>query len=170
MTVGSSSRRLLAFLAASGFAAGILIYVGSFPRARVSDASLWWVAFVLGWMALFLPLYVIEYPASRTASFAWKGFARGMPSYVAPFSVLLSLIAVGHFLWFTAHSGWGVPEFQDGQYVSVARGRILRVLTEAEFFKLRAMDARMFATTMSYLYFTPMTYWWFHRDDRLTSS
>jgi len=120
-------------------------------------------------MALFAPIYALEYPASRTLSFSWKGFARGMPSWVAPCSRLLSLIALAHFVWFAVHSGWGVPAIEDGQYVLTARGKILKVLTQAEYLKLTAAGGRMFATMMISFYFVPMMYWWFRRNQQKTA-
>jgi len=57
----------------------------------------------------------------------------------------------------------GVPEVQDGQYVLISHGHILKVLTQAEFVKLRAAGARMFASVMILFYFMPVMYWWFRR-------
>ena len=124
----------------------------------------WYIPLLLGWMALFVPIYALEYPASRAPSFAWKGFARGMPSWVAPCSWLLMLVALAHFVWCVVHYGWGAPEIVDGQYVLDSRGRILKVLTQAEYLKLRAVGARAIATILIYFYFTPMMYWWFRRN------
>jgi hypothetical protein len=59
-------------------------------------------------MALFAPIYALEYLGSSEPSLAWKGFARGLPSWVGPCGVLLSLIALAHFIWFAVHSHWGV--------------------------------------------------------------
>jgi hypothetical protein len=161
--MGPNLRRVFAFLAACGLAVSIGSYLTSFSASPADAISRCWIVLLLGWMALVAPIYVIEYPASRAASFAWTGFARGMPSWVAPCSWLLSLICGAHFAWFATHAGWGVPEIRDGQYALVSHGRILAVLTQAEYVKLRAAGARMFAAGMITVYFLPMTYWWFRR-------
>jgi hypothetical protein len=160
--------RLLALLSACGISASLAIYAESFLRPRADIISLWWVVLILGWMALFIPIYALEYPESRSPSFAWKGFARGTPKWVAPCSWLLAAIAVLNFAWFAAHAGWGVPEIHDGQYVLNARGHVLKVLTQLEYFQLRAAEARLFATTMIYFYFLPLMYWWFRPSQKLT--
>jgi hypothetical protein len=160
----STVRGFAAFLAACGIAASILAYVVSFDGALVDIAFPWLGLLFIGSMALIIPIYARDYPASRVPSFVWKGFARGMPSWVAPCSWFLSLICIAHFVWFAVHTGWGVPEIQDGQYILDARGQTLKVLTQSEYFTLKEAELRMFATLMIYFYFLPMTYWWFRRE------
>ncbi len=156
-------RRFLASLSACGIATSLIAYIESFSATRVDSTFRWSIILIPGWMALFIPIYALEYPASRAPSFSWKGFARGMPSWVVLCSRLLFLIAIGHLAWFAVHSGWGVPTIRDGQYVLIARGRVLKILTEAEYLKLAAAGARTFAAMMIAFYFVPMVYWWFRR-------
>jgi hypothetical protein len=165
VTVTPTFRKIFAFLSACGIAASIIAYSESFAGSRADAIFRWWIVLLPAWMVVFAPIYVLEYPASRATSFAWKGFARGMPSWVAPCSWLLSLVVVAHVAWFALHSGRGVPTIQDGQFVLEARGQVLRVLTNAEYNDLRAAGARMFAAGMISFYFIPMTYWWFRRNE-----
>jgi len=165
------TRKFLAVLSACVIAAGILAYVDSFFGAPVDRILLWGALLLIpGWMALLLPMYVLEYPLSRAPSFCWKGFARGMPSWVAPCSWLLSLIAIAHLVWLAVQNGWGVPEIVNGQYVLESRGRILKVLTQAEYLALTEAELRAFTTMMIYFYFVTMMYWWFRRSDQQNSS
>jgi hypothetical protein len=121
--------------------------------------------FFLGALALFIPMYICEYPASRVRSFFVSGFARGMPNWIAPFSKLLALVSVLHFIWFAAHSGWGVPSIRDEQYVLVAGGRILRVLSQGEYLALKHAEIRVFVSMVIFVYFVLTMYWWFSRED-----
>ncbi len=157
-------RRLLAFLSACGIATSILAYAESFSGVHVDSVFRWSIVLVPGWMALFAPIYFLEYPASRAPSFAWEGFARGLPRWVAPSAKLLSLIAIMHVLWCVVQNGLGTPAIIDGQYVLDSRGRILKVLTQAEYFKLRGTGVRTFAAMAISFYFMPMMYWWFPRS------
>jgi|SRR5580658_5915536 hypothetical protein len=158
----ASLHRLFAILSVCGFAASILIYITSFSGVLVDRVFPLFVPLLLGWMVLLIPMYALEYPASRTPSFIWK-FARGMPNWVAPLGAALSVIGVAHLVWFGVHCGVGVPAIVDGQYVLDSRGRILKVLTQAEYLTLRAAGLRASATIMLSFYFAPMAYWWFRR-------
>jgi hypothetical protein len=158
--------KFLAFLSACGLGTGSVAYIETFSRGRLDTAFPWFVLLVLGWMALFLPIYVLEYPDSRLPSFAWNGFARGMPNWVVPAFRLMSLIAVAHFLWYVVRYGAGTTSIVDGQYVLDLRGRILKVLTQTEYTTLRAAEVRALAALTMSFYFVPMAYWWYRRNDR----
>ena len=92
----ATSRALLAFLSACGFAASVFMYAESFRGSREPSGFSWWIVLIPVWLALFAPIYALEYPASRRASFAWKEFALDMPDWVAPCSRLFSAVAVRH--------------------------------------------------------------------------
>ncbi len=157
--------RFLALISASVIAACILGYMYSFFGAPVDKILSWgFLLLIPGWMAMVLPMYVLEYPLSRAPSFCWKGFARGMPSWVAPCSWLLSLIAVAHLVLLALQNGLGVPAIVNGQYVLDSRGRILKVLTQAEYLALTEAEVRAFTTVMISFYFVTMMYWWFRQS------
>ena len=153
--MGLGTRKLLAFLSCCGLAACTLAYVVSFFGATMNDSSGWIIILCIGVFALGVPVQILEYPGSRALTFYWKGFARGMPSWVAPCARILWLIAIAHFAWFALHSGWGVPAILDGQYVIDARGHILRVLTQAEYLTLQEAWLRGVATVMIACYLCP---------------
>jgi hypothetical protein len=156
--------KLLAFVSATAIAASILSYMYSFFRAPVDKILLWESLLLIPWMALVVPIYVIEYPLSRAPSFCWKGFARGMPSCVAPCSWLLSVILVAHLVWLAVLNGSGVPDIVNGQYVLRSRGRILKLLTQTEHLALMEAELRAIATLMISFYFVTMMYWWFRKN------
>jgi len=66
------------------------------------------------------------------------------------------------------HAGLGVPAIVDGQYVLDSRGRILKALTQAEYFTLKEGELRASASMMIYFYFVPMMYWWYRRNHQQT--
>jgi|ERR1700722_106865 len=159
--------RVLAILAACGFVAGVLAYVGSFLGAPVDPILQWGILPVIVIvLAIHTPIYVLEYPASRSPSFAWTGFARGLPSWVAPCAGLLALFCLAQFVWAASQWGLGVPEIQDGQYVLGAHSQILKVLTQPEYFRLKELELRLFAAITINLCFAPMMYWWYRRTWR----
>jgi hypothetical protein len=159
------TRRFLAFLAACGLAVSVLGYVDSFTRA-IHDNSRWLVMLAIGALALQIAIYALEYPASKDRNFFWKGFTRGMPSWVAPCIKVFWLITVAHFVWFFVQTGAGVPIIKDGQYVLSNRGRILKVISQTDYLRLKEGELRMFAALMISCYLVPTIYWWFPRTNQ----
>jgi hypothetical protein len=157
--MSSHVARSLAFLSALGFVVSICSYIYSLLGVMV-DKVFWLLALAPLWIALFLPMYILEYPESRKVSFGFTGFARGMPRWVAPCSWLFQLAFVAHFVRFSVQSGFGVPEIVDGQYVLANRGRVLRLLTDEEYRALLGAELRLLATTLMFLYFVTTAYWW----------
>jgi hypothetical protein len=164
--MGPNLRRVFAFLAACGFAVSIVAYVETFSVSRADAIFQWGIVLFPELMVFYVLIFFLEYPASKQPNFAWTGFARGMPSWVAPGSCMLWVIFLAHFVWFGAHTGFGLPEILDGQYALVTRGRILSVLTQAEYVEFRAAEARTCGALMITCYFLPLTYWWFRRRNQ----
>jgi hypothetical protein len=156
-------RNLLAFLSACCIAASVLAYIWSFFGAPVDAIFPWEIPLMLGAIAQILPVYVLEYPASRAWFSFWKELVRDMPTWVAPCAKILLLNFVAHLAWFALHSRWGVPEILDGQYVLAARGHVLKVISQAEYLTLSEAELRTFSALLIYFYFMHMTYWWYRR-------
>jgi len=159
MTLRSS----LAALSACGVVTGACGYILSFSKAPVDELLPWCIPLIFGFVALFAPIYVLEYSASRAAFSSWKRFARGMPSWVLWCVRTFWLIALAHFIWFAFHSGPGVPVAQNGQYFLEAQGRILRTLSHEKYLAAKASELRLLSTMTVAAYFVPMVYWWLHR-------
>jgi len=156
-------RRFSAALSACGVAAGACAYVVSFSKVPVDELLPWCIPLMFGFVALFAPIYVLEYPTLRAASFWRRGLARGMPNWVVWCGRALWLIVLAHFVWVAVHNGPGVPAIKGGQYVLEANGRILRTVSEEEYLALKAAELRLFSTMTAAAYFVPMVYWWFKR-------
>jgi hypothetical protein len=150
-----------------GFAASMLAYILSFFGVPAERVYPWMGLLCAGMMLLFVPVYILEYPNSRSPTFFYKEFANGMPKWVTPCEWILALIALMQIIWFALHSGLGVPAFQDGQYVIESRGQVLKVISEAEYLALKGAGLRMFAAMLVSLYFVPMMYWSFRRSGPL---
>jgi len=157
-------RKFLAFLSACGIAASIHAYVDSFSGATMDNSLRWVIILGISAFMLHIPIYALEYPASKDRSFFWTGFARGMPSWVVPCIKLLWLIAVAHLVWFLVQSEAAGPAIKDGQYVLSNHGRIVKVLTQREYLMLKEAELRVFSTITISVYSLPMMYWWFPRS------
>jgi hypothetical protein len=162
------TRRFLAVLSACGIATSVLAYIESFSGATIDNSLQWVILLGIGVFALAIPIYILECPSPTNRNFWWKRFARGMPSWVVPCVYLSVLVVIGHFVWYFVQGGFGVPAIKDGQYVLDNRGRILKVLTQAEYLRLQEALLRIVASLMISSYFMPMMYWWFPRSRQQT--
>ena len=162
-------RKLLAFVSVCGIAASIFIYIYSYSGAPADKLFPWALLLLVGVLVVYVPILTIEYSRSGTGVSVQKRIEQGMPRWFKSCSIFLMLLCVGHFVWFGVHSGMGVPEIMDGQYVIDARGHILKVLTRSEYLALKQAELRMFATLMITFYFMPMMYWWFRKDQQQTA-
>lgn len=155
-------RRFLAFLSACGMAASIFVYIESFYGATVGSILQWVIPLGIGVFALQLPIYVIE----KDRGYFLKGFARDMPSWVVPCVKLIGLTVLAHLVWASVQSDFALPTVEGGQYVLNNRGRILKVLTQIEYLKLKEGELRFVAALLISFYFPSMMYWWFRRNHR----
>lgn len=178
------ARRVFAFVSACGIAISVVGYIDSFSAAGLGTTSRlwiftfsgarmdtmlrWWILLIPGFTIMALPIFLLEYPASKKWGWSWKILRRDMPTWVAPCVVALQLLAAVHFIWLAAHLGAGVPAVRDGQYVLQTHGKILAVLAEPEYIRLQSAVARTAATITTVMYSLPMFYWWFNRDRRET--
>ncbi len=87
------------------------------------------------------------------------GASRSDASLVFRGEAVLIVLAIAHAVWFAAHSGFVVPEIVDGRYVIDDHGRIIKELTEDQYFSLRGAALRMTMTIVAVLYFLPTSYW-----------
>ena len=159
-------RRSLAIVSVSGLLASIVIYVASYRGATMDSIGRWAIVLHIGIFVLLLPMYAVEYPSVRQRIFFPKGFARGMPKWVVPGIKLLALFFAVHFVLFLMQSHASAPEIKNGEYVLSDHGKIVKTLTQLEFYKLKDAELRLFATGWMFFYFVPMAYWRFPRTEQ----
>ncbi len=138
-------------------------YIESFSLADTEVMNRLLIASGAGLVLLLLPIFGLE-PSLLTRKDFWNKFTRGMPSWVGPCIVFISLVVVAHFVWFFVQQGGGVPVIKDGQYLLDDHGRTLKVLTETEYLTLKEGYTRLRAVILIAGYFMPMFYWWFPRN------
>lgn len=158
-------RRGLAIVSICGLFASIVIYTASYRGATIDGIARWAILLHVGVFVLLLPMYAVEYSRVLERTFFWKGFARGMPKWVVPGIKLLGLFFVIHFVLFLMQSHASAPEIKNGQYVLDDHGRIVKTLTQSEYYTLKGAELRLFATGWMFFYFVPAAYWWFPRTE-----
>ncbi|HET6218792.1 MAG TPA: hypothetical protein VFE27_17350 [Acidobacteriaceae bacterium] len=86
-----------------------------------------------------------------------------MPKWVVPGIKLLGLFFVVHFALFLTQSHASAPKIKNGEYVLDDHGKIVKTLTQSEFYEVKGAELRLFATGWMFFYFVPTAYWWFPR-------
>ena len=155
-------RRFLAIVSACAFVAGAAIYVLSYAGATMEGIFPWAILLHIGIFLLFVPMFFLEYPASQRRTF-WKAFAQGRPRWVVPIIAILGLFYGFHFILLLVQGHMASPAIQGGHYVLSDHGRIVKLLTQAEYFRLKGAELRMFSTLWMCFYFILAMYWWFPR-------
>jgi hypothetical protein len=157
-------RRSLAIASASGLFASIVIYMASYRGATMDNIAPWAIVLHIGTLVLLLPMCLVNYSTLSQGSFLCQGFGRGMPRWVVPSIKLLGLFFAVHFALFLTQSHASAPENKNGKYVLNDQGKIVKTLTQAEFYKLKGAELRLFATGWMFFYFVLTGYWWFSRS------
>jgi hypothetical protein len=161
--ISASSRRSLAALSACGIAAGLFVYFESFLGATMGNSWVWLILLAVGSLLVGVPIQRLERRSPRNWMFFRAGFMRGMPSWVVVCNYLLLALFIEHFVAYSVRSGYGVPAIIDGQYVLDSRGKILKVITQAEYLSLQEEGLRVTLSAIIASYFMPMMYWWVPR-------
>jgi hypothetical protein len=159
-------RRSLAVVSACGFTASVVAYVESYFGASMEEIVRSAILLHIGVFILLLPMFAVEYSGINDRSFFWKGFAQGRPKWAVSVIKLLGLFFAIHFVLFLVQSHAASPEIINGQYVLNSHGKIVKVLAEPEYLRLKGAELRLFATGWMFFYFVPAMYWWFPRSGR----
>jgi hypothetical protein len=94
-------------------------------------------------------------------AFYWKGFSQRKPKWIVPTIRLLGLSFMVHFVVFVVQCHGAVFQIERGQYLLTRGGRIMKVLTQAEYFALSFAMLRMFAAGWLFAYFFLTMYCWY---------
>jgi len=90
----------------------------------------------------------------------WRGSRVKPPKPVARAMTTLGLFFMFHFVLFLIQGHGAAPRFWDSGFVLVSHGSIVKVITRAEYFRLKAEELRLFATGWMFFYFVLAAYGW----------
>jgi hypothetical protein len=158
-------RRLFALVSLVGVAASLYVYGASFFGLILdsSKSQLWFFALHLFIFVLYAPICILESQAMRERTF-WKKFKLGKPTWVIRGINLAGVLFFVHFVLFFALSHAASPKIIDGAFVLSDHGTIKKVLTQAQYFRIKAAELRIFPTGWLSFYSVCAAYWWFPRN------
>jgi len=165
VSMNPATRKVVWALSTLGIAACVLLCGLSFDLDLV-DKLFPWILLLLGPLFVLSLLAALHHKASTGRWWwRWNEQTQGKPAWVVFWFYLLMANVAGHFIWTMYEHGPGVPAIVDGDYVLDSRGHILKELTPEEYFRLRSLDLRLFATIYLYLYFVHAVYWLYPDDN-----
>lgn len=162
----TSMRLVFAGLSAFAIAMCIVGYVESLSGTTIALQSQWMTAIGFGAIVIQVPMYLRERASLKNRALAWKVFAQRVPKWAVFCVKLFYVVVFAHVVWLFIKSDYAVPTLQDGRYLLVSRGRIVRAITEKDYLALNAAEFRVFAVLMISCYLVPLLYWWFQRNQK----
>lgn len=84
-----------------------------------------------------------------------------MPRWVAVIGAGLFVYSMVNFLLFALHSAGGNPVLQQGKYLLMNHGKLIREVTASEYAALRTNELRGFSGHWLLFYFVPAAYFLF---------
>lgn len=150
--------RFFAVLAALGL---ILSMAGDALTFFVADAQrslpYFWLLH-LGMFVVLVPAIVALPRRGQNRSFRWRDATAGAPSWLRWLTVLLIVHAFINLAAFHVVCGAGGPERQsDGTYSISSHGRILRLISAAEYHRARGYEFRSFSGWWMLVYCLALT-------------
>ena len=97
-------------------------------------------------------------------SFFFKGFSQGMPRWVVPAIKFSALFFAFHLILFLILCSGAKTEIRNHEYVLSRGDKIVKILTQPEYFRLQAAELRVFATGWISFYLLTTMYWWFPKS------
>jgi hypothetical protein len=158
-------RLSLGALALAGFVLPLAVHVSALlgvdVNARLPGV---WLLHV-GILVVFLPL-VIVLRRDFGAKPSFRQIAAALPRWVIAVGVLIFVYAFANFFLFMAGSEGGGPSIQNGKYVLLNHGTLIRELTASEYVRFQANIVRGFSGHWLVFYYFPAAFFLCRKADR----
>ena len=137
-------RFLFGAAAAIGFAASLLVHVAALQGVDVAAhiSGVWLLH--LGIFAVFIPLVLLfrRDLGSRTSLLR---IATALPRLVAILGAIIFVYAIINFMLFMAATEGGSPTIQDGRYLLLNHGKLIREISLEEYSAFKVNEVRGFS-------------------------
>lgn len=158
-------RYALGIGALAGFAISFVVHISAlmgFDLAATIPAIWALHAGVFVFFAPFVFLCRKELGDKRNLWFLRKG----VPNWLAVLGGTIFVYAGMNFLLFMLHTEGGTPAIQDGKYVLLNHGKLIRQLTPTEFTSFKTNELRGFSGHWLFFYFFPAAYFLFWKSPK----
>jgi len=153
-------RNLRAFLgtaAAVGFLASLLVHIAALFGVDVAARlpGVWLLH--LGVFAVFVP-FVLFARRDFGAQPSLLRISAALPRWVVVLGGAIFAYAIVNFIIFIAGTQGGSPTVQDGKYLLLNHGKLIREITAGEYAAFKANEVRGFSGHWLVFYFAPAAY------------
>ena len=159
-------RYVLGGAALAGFLISLVVHVEALTGVDVASSmpSVWLLH--AGIFVIFGPFVFLsrkDFVGNRSL-FA---MAKGLPQWVAVLGGAIFVYAFVNFALFLLQSEGGNPMVENGKYLLMEHGKLIRELTPTEFTALKANEVRGFSGHWLVFYFVPAAYFLFWKPSTL---
>ncbi|KML39797.1 hypothetical protein VL15_38330 [Burkholderia cepacia] len=120
----------------------------------------------VGIFIVFIPFLFLSRKDLGRERAMWR-LRKGVPNWIAVMGIMLFVYAIVNFFVFMLYSEGGNPAVQDGRYVLLNHGKLIRKLTVSEFTAFKANELRGFSGHWLVFYFVCAAYFLFWKTDRV---
>jgi hypothetical protein len=162
-------RYSLGVVALVGFLISLAAHVWALMGTDVASSmpSVWLLH--VGIFVVFLP-FVLLSRKDFTGNRFWFKMVKGLPWWVAVLGGGIFVYAIVNFVLFMAHREGGTPVVENGKYLLMEHGKLIREITLSEFAAFRANEVRGFSGYWLFFYFVSAAYFLFRRPSPIRSS
>jgi hypothetical protein len=150
----------LGVVALVGFLLSLVVHVQALMGIDVASPipSVWLLH--VGIFIVFLPFVLLsrkDFAGNRS----WFGMAKGLPLWVAVLGGGIFIYALVNFALFMLHTEGGNPTFENGKYLLMEHGKLIREITGTEYSAFKVNEVRGFSGHWLVFYFVPAAYFLF---------
>jgi hypothetical protein len=161
-------RYALGSLALVGFLASLIVHFQALMGIDVASSvpSVWFLHG--GIFVVFLP-FVLLSRKDFTGNKSLFAMAKGLPRWVAALGGVIFVYAIINFAVFMVNTDGGSPVAENGRYLLMEHGKLIREITATEFAAFKANEVRGFSGHWLVFYFVPAAYFLFWKPSSIQS-
>lgn len=150
----------MSVFAIGGLVGCVVLYVASVFGLQVQEHPSIPIALISDLAFVYLPAYAAEYPRSRSSPLLTSSFAGANQRRSVGTIRALSVFGLVNAFLFVLYGRLGFPSYINSQYALVDHGRIVRVLSYAEYAWVSALLLRGITSLALPGYFACSLFWW----------
>lgn len=158
-------QRILGYASLIGFVTALVVHIAALTGIDVADRfpAVWGLH--VGVFVVFIPFLF----SSRKTLGPKPKFAQiraAFPMWTVGLGICIFAYALVNFALFMLKTEGGNPSIEDGKFVLMNHGTLVRELSAAEYSSFKANVVRGFSGHWLVFYFVPFAYFMFHRESR----